>query len=218
MAVVVLQGCSGAGGAIALPTAPSPPSNAGARLQASCTATSLLIGQRTICTAVFGSDIGAWTGTTWSVDPPDLVTFEVLGAVSAGQRAGTGTLTATYAGQSVKVPIEVRAEDGLVLSSPTSQSSGTAGSVAMLGLIGYYAVASSERGALSVSVRDATGKTLATAAQPVTRGGGSFGLSVNFTLPSGTPQVCAFATLVVGSTRLELPTDWPDALHCLQIR
>lgn len=219
LAATLLQGCSDAGTAIVLPTAPTPPSNAGARLQATCADASLLIGQRTVCTAVFGNDIGAWTGTTWSVTPPDLVTFELLGAISAGQKAGTGTLTATYAGQSASVPIEVRAEDGLILSSSAIQSSGTAGSTAMIWLGGYYAVTSGDRGGITIQIRNATGQAFAAGGREVPRGGGRVNVSLEFTLPTDTPQVCASAVLiVVGHTRIEAPTDWPDYRHCIQIR
>lgn len=219
LAAAILQACSVDGSMVALPTAPTLPSNAGSRLQASCATASLLIGQRTICTAVFGNDIGAWTGTTWSVDPPDLVTFEVLGTISAGQRAGTGTLTATYAGQSATVPIEVRAEDGLILSSAAIQSSGVAGSRAMISLGGYYAVTSADKGGITIQIKNAAGYAFAAGGRDVPRGGGPVGVSLEFVLPSDTPQVCASAVLiVVGHTRIEAPTDWADYMRCIQVR
>jgi hypothetical protein len=146
-------------------------------------------------------------------------TFEVLGAISAGQQAGTGTLTATYAGQSVRVPIEVRAEDGLILSSAAIQSSGTAGSAAMISLGGYYAVASADYGGITVEIRNAAGKAFTAVGKQVSQGGGSFAVPVQFVLPSDTSQVCASAILiVVGQTRIEGPTDWPDYMRCIQIR
>lgn len=217
-AMLVVQGCSDPAATVTHPTAPTP-TQSGVRVQVTCAASTLLIGQRTICTSSFGTDLRSWTDTTWSVNPPGLVTVETLGGVVvAGQTSGSGTLTATYSGQTVMVPIAVRAEDGLVLAAPISQSSGTAGSSAMLGLTGYYAVTSADRGTLTVSVRDAAGRAFASAGQPVSKGGGAFSMSVSFTLPSDTPQVCAYVTLIAGSTRIEAPTDWPDALHCLQVR
>jgi hypothetical protein len=173
-------------------------------MQLTCPA-SLLVGQQSVCTATVSeagqSALVSFTAA-WSITPPDVAEIDATGRVT-GLAAGTATVRASLSGRSATATVAVKAEDGLVVTIGTTQASGKAGEPAAIGFSGWYSVVSADRGILEVVVRTADGRFVSSVGRDVVRGGGSFGLTSNFTMPAGAGRVCGLASLRISGREVE---------------
>jgi hypothetical protein len=201
---------------ITSPTAPSPTPPAGTRLEAACATTSLLIGQQTSCAALIRSESGqsqdvTYTAT-WSVNPTEIADIDGSARLTARQVGGTANVVVASGGKTASIPIVVKAEDGLRLSSVLAGSDG--GSTRSISFSGYYAVASSESGALGVEIRNNEGRVTSFTRRQV-RGGGSFLEHHALAIPSDGTEACAFVVLRIGNGKVEEPQGSSD-LNCFR--
>jgi hypothetical protein len=203
---VHLGSCSGTGPTTPTPLPPigSPPTPPTAGIQLVCQP-SLLVGEASYCSASFTRATGQVTlippTADWSVTPADVAKME-LSRVT-GLAAGTATVRLSYEGQSATTDIAVKAEDGLVLSIATTQSSGIAREQATIDFFGYYSVVSADSGTIELVIRAADGRHISTARKDVTRGGGQFLLQNHITLPPGAGKVCGEAFLRIAGRSVE---------------
>lgn len=184
------------------PTPPGP--TAGIRLVCQ---PSILVGEATACSASLtrttGEVVFVPPTAAWSVTPAHVAKIE-LGRVT-GLAAGTAVVSVSHEGYSATSDIAVRAEDGLVLTLATTQSSGIAGELATIDYLGYYSVVSADSGTIELVIRAADGRHISTARKDVARGGGQFLLQNHITLPRGAGRVCGEALLRIEG-RVILPT------------
>ena len=213
----------GANGSVA-PTTPSPTPPAGDQfiaLTVSCQG-ALLIGERAPCIAVASYASGRQPlvsfESTWSSSRPDVVTVDGLG-VGTGVSAGEATVTAAYQGRQATAVIVVTEEDALRISSgQAEQGDFTPGSTVTMWLQGYYSVASSATGRLSLKISDQAGTVTATAPLTVARGGDFFLLSSTFVVPDSSLEVCRTGVLEVGVVTIVEPHSKTFPLWCIPIR
>ena len=185
-------------------------------LDLSCPAT-IFVGQTSFCFASARFRSGEVTGVApaWSSTDPAILNFGQLGSIT-GRSAGSVTVAATYHGQSASTPIQVRAEDVLVVDAAAEQGPFTPGSTTTLWLQGFYGVASADSGVLTLRISDQSGVAVSTSSKTVSRGGDSFLISSSFVVPSGSTQLCRTALLQVGSKTLTATIS--DArLSCLAV-
>jgi hypothetical protein len=181
---------------------PSPPT---ARIDVSCP-TSLLVGESSACSASFIGATGQIEFITftaaWSATPTEVLAIGEYSRIT-GRAAGTATVNVSYGGTSATANVVVKAEDGLVLTIATTQSSGRAGELATIDFFGYYSVVSADSGTIELVIRAADGRHISTARRDVTRGGGQFLLQNHFLLPPGAGRACGEASLLIAGRSVE---------------
>ncbi len=165
-----------------------------------CPAT-LFVGQTSSCFALIK---GTQTGldATWTSSDPTIASFGPIGSLK-GRSAGQIVATSTYQGKSESASVSVRAQDVLQISGSALQGLFKAGNTAMMGVVGFYGVASADSGQLNLVITDQNGATVsASDSQIVPKGGDSFVINHTFTIPVGTTRVCRTAVLRIGSVTL----------------
>jgi hypothetical protein len=185
-----------------VPTVPSP-SSPGTGLALTCSAPTLLAGDLVVC-MVTAASVNVSTAAVWTSSDPNIATSQGIG-LFVGKSEGQATLTATYSGQSVSALLTVHLQDVLRATAAAYQGTFKVGTTATLWLQGFYGVASSDSGTLTLVITDQTGATVSTS-PPLTvpRGGDRYLLSTTLTLPSGTTRVCRTGVLQIGSATLTL--------------
>ena len=201
-----LGSCSGTGPTTPTPLPPigSPPTPPTVGIQLVCPP-SLLVGEVSACSASFTSATGQVTfippTAAWSVTPAHVAKIELFRLT--GLAAGTATVRVSHEGQSATADIAVKAEDGLVLTIATTQSSGIAREQATIDFFGYYSVVSADSGTIELVIRAADGRHISTARRDVSRGGGQFLLQNHITLPPGAGRVCGEMFLQIAGRSIE---------------
>jgi hypothetical protein len=128
-------------------------------------------------------------------------------------------IAASYRGRQGSAPVIVSVEDGLRVGAAAEQGDFRAGSAVTMSLVGYYSVASSDTGRLTLRITDQGGTTVAMSpARTVGRGGDSFVLSSTFVVPQAATQVCRTAILEAGVTVLAEPRSNDSGLWCIAVR
>jgi hypothetical protein len=162
---------------------------------------SIFVGQTGFC---FALRKGTQTGldATWASSDPSVASFGPIGSLK-GRSAGQIVATATYQGRSESASVSVKAEDVLRVSSAVFQGIFKVGNTVMMGVGGFYGVASAESGLLNLVVTDQNDVSVsASEPQIVARGGDSLVISHTFTIPAGTTRLCRTAVLQIGSLTL----------------
>ncbi len=198
--IVCMAGCGAAA-----PTAPTAPTASASGMRLVCPS-SLLVGQTDVCSATMPDSNGrnplVSFVASWSATPPGVVDIDNFSAVT-GRSVGTATVRATYEGKSATAEVVVRAEDGLVVASASTQGGGRVGEPLTIGFYGYYSVVSADRGTLTVVIRTGDGTVLGTAAQDAIRGGGRFALTNTIPMTTGTGRLCGTAGLRIAGRDVE---------------
>ncbi len=182
--------------ACAGPAVPSAPS-----FDVVCVPATLFVGQTGFCYAlVTGTQTGL--AATWSSSDPSIASFGPAGSLK-GWSAGQVVVTGTYQGKSESASVSVRAEDVLQVLASTFQGVFRPGNSVMMGVGGFYGVASAESGLLNLVVTDQN-NSLVSASDPqvVARGGDSLVIHHTFTIPAGTTRLCRTAVLQIGPVTL----------------
>lgn len=179
-----------------------------------CPAT-LLVGQTGFCFALIK---GTQTGlaATWSSSNPGVASFGAAGALK-GLSAGQVVVTGSYQGRSASASVSVQAEDVLRVSASTLQGLFKVGNTVMMGVVGFYGVASADSGQLNLVVTDQNGAVVsASELQMVLKGGDTFVIHHTFTLPVNTTRVCRTAVLQIGSVKLTAAGP-PEIFPCVDV-
>lgn len=186
------------------PSIPSTSASGGA-LAVTCSAPTIPAGDYDICAATVNSAI---VTSTWASSDPTVAVSLGFG-VFIGKQEGQVTLKATYAGQSVTAPLAVHLEDVIRATAAAGTVVVKVGSSATLTLQGFYGVASSDSGTLTLVITDQTGTTIATSTPlTVPHGGDTYIISSTFRVPPGTTRVCKTGVLQIGPTTLTVvPVD-----------
>ena len=195
---------------------PSPPT---ARIDVSCPA-SLLVREGSSCSATFIAATGQIEFITftaaWSAAPTEVLAIGEYSRIT-GRAAGTATVNVSYGGMSATANVVVKAEDGLVLTIATTQSSGIAREPATIDFFGYYSVVSADSGTIELVIRAADGRHISTARRDVTRGGGQFLLQNHFLLPPGAGKACGEVTLRIAGRVVEPTGPVANAPVCVTV-
>src|SRR5688572_30404482 len=196
------------------PTAPLPNTTS---LALACSAPTILAGDSVVCMATVGLvNVGLSASAVWTSSDPRIASSMGIG-LFIGRSDGQATLTVTYSGQSVSAPLTVTLQDVIRATAAASQGSFRVGTTATMWLQGFYGVASTSSGTLTLVITDQDGATVSTSAPlTVLRGGDQYIISTTFTVPPGTTRVCRTGVLQIGSTTL---TVVPQAslLPCVEV-
>ena len=184
--------------------------------------TSLLIGQKSPCIAVARLRSGQAPLVSfeamWSSTRPEVVAVDALGVVN-GRSAGQAIVSASYRGGQGSATLFVTAEDALRIDAGQGQQGDfRPGNTVTMWLQGYYSVASTETGRLSLRISDQTGTITTTSPLSVAKGGDFFLLSSTFIVPQGSLEVCRTAVLEVASVTIAEPKSNASGLWCIPIR
>ena len=182
--------------------APGAPNGlSGPSFEVVCVPATLFVGQTGFCYALIK---GTQTGlaATWTSSDPGIATFGPAGSLK-GRSAGQVVATSTYQGQSESASVSVRAEDVLQVSASAFQGLFQTGNTVMMGVVGFYGVASADSGRLNLVITDQDGAMVsASHPQVVPKGGDTLVINHTFTIPGGTTRLCRTAVLQIGSVTL----------------
>jgi len=185
----------------ATPTTPTTTALLGKGLALACSASTILAGDLVVCEAT-ASSTNVSTSATWASSDSNVVTSKGFG-VFMGKSDGQATLTATYSGSSVSVPVVVQLQDVIRATASAYQGTFKVGTTATMWLQGFYGVASLDFGTLTLVITDQDGATISSSAPlTVSHGGDRYLLSSTFTIPSNATRVCRTGVLQIGSTTL----------------
>jgi hypothetical protein len=184
--------------------------------------TALLIGQKGPCIAVArllsGQAPLVSFDATWSSTSPEVVAVDTQGVVN-GRSAGQAIVSASYRGRQGSATLFVTAEDALRIDNGQAQQGDfRPGSTVTMWLQGYYSVASTESGRLSLRISDQSGTIATTSPLTVVKGGDFFLLSSTFVVPQDSVEVCRTAVLEVASVTITEPKSNASGLWCIPIR
>jgi len=180
---------------------PAPTSPSGKALALTCSASTILAGDDVVCAAT-ASSANVSTLAAWTSSDPSVAVSEGFG-LFRGKTDGQATLTATYSGSTVSAPLTVQLQDVIRAYASANQGTFKVGTTATMWLQGFYGVASSDSGTLTLVITDQDGVTVsASSALTVPHGGDAYLLSSTFTLSPGTTRVCRTGVLQIGSTTL----------------
>jgi hypothetical protein len=115
-----------------------------------CSAPSLLAGDTVVCKATAGS-VNVSFSAVWTSSDPNTVTSQGIG-LFMGKSEGYAAVTATYSGQSVSTGLTVHLQDVLRATAAANSGSFKVGTAATFWLQGFYGVASSDSGTLTLVV------------------------------------------------------------------
>jgi hypothetical protein len=84
-------------------------------------------------------------------------------------------------------------------------------------LQGFYSVASAPTGRLQLVISNHNGIVNVVGDQRIVSAGAPFLLSMTFTMPPNTTQLCRAADLTVGGRQIHRPPPGPSIISCLDV-
>jgi hypothetical protein len=180
-----------------------------------------LVGQSLSCGATAnlagGGRADLSTEIEWTSSDANIASTGPLGAIK-GRSRGQVIISTEYRGVRGSAEVTVVHQDVLQASYFLAfQGFFSPGNTVTVWLQGFYGVESAASGQLSMKVTDQNDEVVAiNSPLTVMRGGDSFVLSTQFTIPVGATKVCRTALLQIGNVTLSSVP--PEETRCIPVR